>query len=57
MYFEDTGRVDVPVHLLEELKQGDIVKGPAAIVDGTQTIVVVPRALAKVCSKQVLIEL
>ncbi|EEB95018.1 hypothetical protein MPER_06078, partial [Moniliophthora perniciosa FA553] len=33
MYFEQTGRIDVPVFLLEKLNKGDLVNGPAAIVD------------------------
>ncbi|GAA6037141.1 hypothetical protein JCM8097_008756 [Rhodosporidiobolus ruineniae] len=56
-YFEETGRVDVPVHMLEKLSAGDLVEGPALILDGTQTIVVSPGAKAKVTSKHLLIEL
>jgi len=45
VFFEGVGRVnDTPVYLLEKLDVGDKVEGPAMIVDGTQTIVVVPGA-------------
>ncbi|GAA6004515.1 hypothetical protein JCM10207_000913 [Rhodosporidiobolus poonsookiae] len=56
-YFEEGGRVDVPVYLLERLEAGDLVEGPALILDGTQTIVITPDATAKVTSKHLLIEL
>ncbi|BGP37830.1 hypothetical protein JCM10449v2_001752 [Rhodotorula kratochvilovae] len=57
VYYEETGRVDVPVYLLERLEAGDVADGPALILDGTQTIVVTPGAKAKITSKHVLIEL
>ncbi|KAK7049944.1 hypothetical protein VNI00_005374 [Paramarasmius palmivorus] len=57
MYFEQTGRIDVPVFLLENLDQGDLVKGPAAIVDGTQTLILDPASEAKICSRHVYISL
>ncbi|GAA5848487.1 hypothetical protein JCM8547_004528 [Rhodosporidiobolus lusitaniae] len=56
-YFEESGRVDTPVYLLERLEAGDVVEGPALILDGTQTIVVTPTAKAKVTSRHLLIEL
>ncbi|KAM0755615.1 5-oxoprolinase [Meredithblackwellia eburnea MCA 4105] len=57
MYFEETGRVDVPVYLLPELRQGDLVVGPGAVIDGTQTIILTPGAVARICSKHVYITL
>jgi 5-oxoprolinase (ATP-hydrolysing) len=33
-------RQDVPVYLLDKLEVGDIVEGPALIIDATQTIFV-----------------
>lgn len=52
VYFDKVGRVpDTPVFLLEQLKVGDEVTGPAMIIDDTQTIVVVPKAKAVLCSK------
>ncbi|GAA5830228.1 hypothetical protein JCM11251_001276 [Rhodosporidiobolus azoricus] len=57
VYFEETGRVDAPVYLLEKIEAGDLVQGPALILDGTQTIVISPDAKAKVTSKHLLVEL
>ncbi|GAA5968138.1 hypothetical protein JCM11641_003745 [Rhodosporidiobolus odoratus] len=56
-YFEEGGRVEVPVYLLERLEAGDLAEGPCLILDGTQTIVVSPGARAKVTSKHLLVEL
>jgi len=58
VYFDKIGRVDTtPVFLLDERQVGDEVKGPAMIIDDTQTIVVVPGATAVVCSKHLYITL
>ncbi|SCZ97643.1 BZ3500_MvSof-1268-A1-R1_Chr4-3g07328 [Microbotryum saponariae] len=57
VYFESQGRVDVPVFLLDRLEKGDLVKGPAMIIDGTQTVVVDPGATARLTSKHIVIEL
>lgn len=57
MYFEQSGRVHVPVYKLESLETGDKVHGPAAIVDGTQTLILDPGAEAKICSRHVYITL
>jgi 5-oxoprolinase (ATP-hydrolysing) len=57
IYFESTGRVDVPVFRLDKLETGYYIAGPAAILDGTQTLIVNPRAVAKICEKHVFIEL
>ncbi|BGP43055.1 hypothetical protein JCM10449v2_007070 [Rhodotorula kratochvilovae] len=57
MYFEQTGRVDVPVFKLGNLEKGDLVQGPGAIVDGTQTLILDPGAEAKICSRHVYITL
>ena len=46
-----------PVFLLDERQIGDEVKGPAMIIDDTQTIVVVPGATVVVCSKHLYITL
>ncbi|GAA6008081.1 hypothetical protein JCM11491_001874 [Sporobolomyces phaffii] len=56
MYFEQTGRSDVPVFLLDNLAAADLVRGPAALLDGTQSIVLTPGAVAKICSRAVYIE-
>ncbi|BGP57766.1 hypothetical protein JCM8202_002418 [Rhodotorula sphaerocarpa] len=57
MYFEQSGRIQVPVFKLESLDTGDKVDGPAAIVDGTQTLILDPGAEAKICSRHVYITL
>lgn len=57
IYFESTGRVDVPVYLLEKLDQGDIVEGPSIVLDGTQTLVLDPGSEAKIASKHVFVTL
>ena len=57
MYFEKMGRVDVPVFLLEKLGTGDLVRGPAAIVDGTQTLILDPGSESRICSKHVYVTL
>ncbi|RDX50719.1 5-oxoprolinase [Lentinus brumalis] len=57
-YFDGVGRVDdTPVFLLGSLKVGDTVKGPAMIIDNTQTIVIIPDATAVLTSKQLYITL
>ena len=39
VYFDGVGRVDdTPVYLLDKLQVGDVVQGPAMIIDDTQTI-------------------
>lgn len=57
MYFEATGRREVPIYLLDKLAAGALVRGPAALLDGTQSIVLTPDATAKICSRAVYIEL
>jgi 5-oxoprolinase (ATP-hydrolysing) len=58
VYFDKVGRVpDTPVFLLEQLKVGDEVTGPAMIIDDTQTIVLVPGAQAVLSSKHLYVTL
>ena len=58
VYFDKVGRVkDTPVFLLPSLKTGDTLKGPAMIIDNTQTIVLVPGAAATLTSKHLYITL
>lgn len=59
VYFEETGRVDdCPIYEIESLNEGDLVEGPALIIDSTQTIVVDPSPVkCKVLAKSLLIEL
>ena len=58
VYFDKIGRVDdTPVFLLDNLDTGDVVMGPAMIIDNTQTIVIVPGAKAVLTSKHLYITL
>ncbi|KAK4053044.1 hypothetical protein OIV83_001779 [Microbotryomycetes sp. JL201] len=57
VYFEDTGRVDVKVYLLEQLQAGDELKGPCLVLDGTQTLVIDPEAQVRITSKHVVVSL
>ncbi|KJA16587.1 hypothetical protein HYPSUDRAFT_71248 [Hypholoma sublateritium FD-334 SS-4] len=58
VYFDKVGRVDdTPVFLLNELGVGDVLEGPAMIIDNTQTIVIVPGAKVILTSKHLYITL
>lgn len=58
VYFDGVGRVDdTPVYLLDTLEVGDVVEGPAMIIDDTQTIVLIPGAEAVLCRKHLYITL
>lgn len=46
-----------PVFLLQQLKAGDVIQGPAVIIDQTQTIVVVPSAKASILTNHLVIDL
>ena len=58
VYFDRVGRVqDTPVYLLPSLDVGDVIEGPAMIIDNTQTIVLIPGAKAVLTSKHLYITL
>lgn len=58
VYFDRVGRVnDTPVYLLPDLADGDVIEGPAMIIDNTQTIVLIPGARALLTSKHLYITL
>jgi len=58
VYFDGVGRVDdTPVFLLDKLQVGDVVEGPAMIIDDTQTIVLIPGAESVLCRKHLYITL
>lgn len=48
VYFENGGRQETPVFLLSQLFAGDVIKGPALIIDKTTTTVVVPGCTATI---------
>jgi len=49
--------VDTPVYFLQSLRPGHLIIGPAVIIDATQTLVIVPGALAKILTSHVVIEI
>ncbi|SPO06723.1 related to 5-oxoprolinase [Cephalotrichum gorgonifer] len=55
VYF-DGSRLDTPIYKLSDLAVGDEAQGPAMLADGTQTIVVPPRAKAVVLKTHVVID-
>lgn len=56
VYFE-SGRSETPVYKLVDLAVGDEIQGPAMLADGTQTIVVTPKAKALILDTHVIIDL
>jgi len=57
VYFDILGRVpDTPVYLLDKLEVGEEIKGPAMVIDNTQTIVIVPGWKGVICSRWVVLE-
>ena len=48
---------DTPVYELPRLEEGDVVEGPAMIIDNTQTIVVIPGARAVLTRKHLVVTL
>lgn len=56
VYFEG-GRQDTPIYKIEDLNVGDLIKGPAILADGTQTIVVTPGASALTIDTHIIISI
>ncbi|KAG9255120.1 putative 5-oxoprolinase [Emericellopsis atlantica] len=55
MFFE-AGWVEAPLYFLTSLSKGDVVQGPAIVLDDTQTIVVSPDAKAIILERHVVLE-
>ena len=55
--FFNNGWSTAPMYYLASLSKGDLVQGPAIILDDTQTIVVAPKAKAIILERHVVIEL
>ncbi|GAB0135107.1 hypothetical protein EsDP_00003456 [Epichloe bromicola] len=55
VYFEG-GRLSTPVYKLEDLDIGTVIKGPAMLADGTQTIVVPPNTDALTTETHVILD-
>ncbi|KAL4767725.1 Hydantoinase B/oxoprolinase-domain-containing protein [Aspergillus nidulans var. acristatus] len=51
------GRVDTPVYKLDNIEKNSRIHGPAIIIDNTQTIVVIPNAVANVLETCIVIDL
>ena len=56
-YFAGGGLQPTRIYLLSRLAPGELIHGPAIIIDSTQTMVVVPGAQAKILTSHVVIEL
>lgn len=56
IYFED-GAHEANVYLMQHLTDGDIIEGPAIVLNETQTIIVAPRSRATILPRHVVIEL
>ncbi|KAF3066446.1 hypothetical protein GL218_09024 [Daldinia childiae] len=57
VYFSGFGWTDTPIYLLEKLKPGCVIQGPATIIDNTQTIIVEPLVKATILSRHVILDL
>lgn len=57
VYFANGGLQPTSVFQLNNLDPGNVVHGPAIIIDNTQTIIIVPDAEAKILSSHVIIDL
>lgn len=56
VYFESTGRNDsTPVYILQNLRVGDQLRGPAIIIDATATLLIEPGCTALITSQHVTI--
>ncbi|RAL02530.1 uncharacterized protein BO80DRAFT_352252 [Aspergillus ibericus CBS 121593] len=57
VYFEGLGWQLTPIYRLESLTTADHIKGPALVIDNTQTIVVTPNAQATILDNHVVIDI
>ncbi|KAF2123024.1 Hydantoinase B/oxoprolinase-domain-containing protein [Lophiotrema nucula] len=55
--FFEGGWTTAPLYYLTSLTKGDLVEGPAIILDNTQTIVVTPKTKATILNRHVVLEL
>ncbi|KAL4787202.1 Hydantoinase B/oxoprolinase-domain-containing protein [Aspergillus varians] len=56
MFFNETGLIDTPIFNLQDISVGEVVRGPAVVIDQTQTIVVTPNATATALSSMLVID-
>lgn len=57
VYFAGFGWTNTPIYLLQSLKSGCVIRGPATIIDNTQTIIVEPLVKATILSRHVILDL
>lgn len=57
VYFAQDGYTPTPIFQLQTLATGTVIKGPAIVIDQTQTIVVAPTAVANILASCVIIDL
>lgn len=57
VYFEGVGWQKTPVYLLDTLQLSDQVRGPAMIIDKTQTIVITPGSVATTLTRHIIIDI
>ncbi|KAL4952639.1 Hydantoinase B/oxoprolinase-domain-containing protein [Aspergillus filifer] len=56
MFFSETGLIDAPMFHLQDITIGETVRGPAVVIDQTQTIVITPNATATALSSMLVID-
>ncbi|KAL4933948.1 Hydantoinase B/oxoprolinase-domain-containing protein [Aspergillus undulatus] len=56
MFFSETGIIDAPMFHLRNIRVGETVRGPAVVIDQTQTIVITPNATATALSSMLVID-
>ena len=57
VYFESKGWIETAIYKLKDLVKGNLVHGPAIILDETQTIVIEPFSFATILTSHVLISI
>lgn len=57
VYFDKHGWLSSPVYLLENLKTGSTLQGPAVIIDNTQTILINPGVKAMALRRHIILDL
>lgn len=55
IYFEE-GLLDANVYFLSDLAVGSVIKGPALILDATQTLIITPDSVATILPRHVMID-
>lgn len=57
VYFEEQGWMNSKVYTIEKLKPGQKIEGPAMIIDKTQTLVIIPNAVATALPYHITVDL